>query len=397
MTSIAGLSAWLMTYPLSYVSISLSLDVKDSNRPLDRVSQVLETAACPVLDISLTCSPHASNLGILELLFRSKKVAAVGFKVLGSDMDAELIPHILQMFEESKNAAHLCRLKFHISPAISKRNGSRLAQAVARLIQHDKALLYLDTSDSGIDFSLSSLVESKFLDALKLSNSLCYLRIRGVGMDADGAMLLSRTMASQRTVELLDISQNPVGNKGVCALAECLKRNTTLRFLILCSCDVSEHGACALANALEVNTRLDLLFLKDDDLGAPSGQAFAAMLKVNKTLRRLHLDYCDLKPEGCRPFVEALSKNRTLKHLGLVHSGIGYHDRMKLIEVAKNGRTLEILYVEDRNELSKVVQSQPRYTLLGSFAYIYAFETNFAQHLRARSRRHLQQPPVAVA
>ena len=329
------------------------------------------------------------------VLTKSQRIEALCYENL--QMDVAIGRDLLQGWEDSKNRAHLFQFSFIKQldrQDLERRWELQAAQFVADLIARDQKIVYFCVNESGLDLRCDILVKCGLLDSLKGSRSLCYLLLRGVGLDAQGTVLLARALHGQKTMRLLDISANHVGDVGLLAIAECLKINTSLRFLILCSCNATEVSGCALAHALEANATVDLLSMRDDDLGAASGHAFAEMLKKNKTLHRLHLDYCDLKSSGCRAFVEALTKNSSLKHLTLNHSGIDFHDKAALIRVAKERQVLEILQVEDRNELTIPVGSVSRYTLSTDYTYLYNFETTYARHLGAMNRQRPQEPPA---
>lgn len=358
------------------------------------LEQILKEADCPLLDLSLRTTATTSNAELLKVLLRSSRVEALSLE--NTFMDVGIGSELLPSFETAANGAHLFKLRFQ-SPSPSFCNGSgamNAARFVSELIARDQQIHHLALNESGLDLNCRALVECGLLQSLKNTRSLCYLALRGVGLDAKGAVLLARILETQPTILLLDISGNSVGEAGILAVAECVKKNTTLRFLALCACDATETAGCALAKALEVNTTVDLLCMRDDDLGAASGRAFAEMLKTNTTLHRLHLDYCDLKPEGCGAFVDALSKNQTLKHLTLNHSGIAFHDKIELIRVAKEQKALEILRLEDRNELTIPIRSPSRYTLGTDYDYMYSYDTCYARHAAKLSRQIPQEPPV---
>ena len=362
------------------------------------LEETLQHAECPNIDVSVLSSANKSNAELLDVFLRSDRVEAVGLN--NSRLDLTTAISLLPSLFEAQNEAHFLRLKFAKPEdrwnSSAQKEATRAARLVSEVIAGDQRLVYFAANESGLDLSHTVLVECGLLDSLKVTRSLCYLLLRGVGLDAKGAVLLGHTMAHQGTIKLLEISSNAVGDRGIVGIANSLNTNKTLRFLCLGDCNVSSVGACALAKALETNRTLDLLCLSDDDLGAASGRAFASMLKKNSSLRRLHLDYCDLKPEGCKAFVEALRKNRTLKHLTLNHSGICFHDKVELVRLAKEFQVLEILQVEDRNELTIPIGSPSRYTLSTNYPYLYSFDTNYARHVASLNRQRAQEPPAKI-
>ena len=376
---------YLAVYPLCYFSVSLRLikavdDCHDSFP--SSIEAMLNWEDCPTIDIYLE-SFDESTIEFIKPFLRSQRVEAV--TLCHMSLSATAAMELVSSFEHAKNKAHLLRVM--LTESSNQKNDQQeeqvsTARIVAELVARDKKLIYLWANESRLELSGGTLVKSGLLDSLKATSSLCYLFIRDVGLDSEGAVLLGSVLEEQRTIVSLDITCNEVGDRGIVAFANCLKKNTALRLLCLGSCKASSVAGCAVAEALEVNNTLDLLYMSDDDLGAASGYAFAAMLKKNSTLRRLHLDYCDLEAEGCRAFIAALAKNRSLKHLTLNCCGISEFDKTELVRVAEKHRVLEILEVAFKNELTSTEEVQCQYTASG--AYWYSSDTNYARHLSAR-------------
>ena len=378
LNSLEELVELLLCFPTPY--LSATLHAIDQEARLDLLETVLSREYCPVLDISFYCKQNGWRTDFVKLLLRSSKVEAFAMKY--DWMDAEVACELLDHLEKSTNKAHSFHFKFKESlrPGFGER-------FVGEVVARDSVVLFLDVRHTGIKLTETALRECGLTRSLQSTPSLCYLTLRGVGLDTNGAVSLFRALARQHTVELLNVSENPIGDGAAYQLAKYLKQQDTLRFLMVCSVGVTAEGGCAIAKALEVNKTLDLLSMKDDNLGPASGTAFASMLKVNKTLRRLYLDYCDLGGEGCRDFIEAVSINKWLKHLKLNHNGIKVDDKLALLRIAKQRRVLEVLEVEDKNELSEIWEKGRTHCAAygKNYRYEYSVASNYSRHLIAKS------------
>ena len=66
-------------------------------------------------------------------------------------------------------------------------------------------------------------------------------------------------------LEYLDISSNPIGDKGITAIAEALN-NPSISELIVYNCNITVVGANKLAERLKYNHTIKILKLEDNDI-----------------------------------------------------------------------------------------------------------------------------------
>ena len=66
-------------------------------------------------------------------------------------------------------------------------------------------------------------------------------------------------------LEYLDISSNPIGDKGIAAIAENLN-NSKICVLIVYNCNITVVGANKLAESLKYNQTIKILKLQDNDI-----------------------------------------------------------------------------------------------------------------------------------
>ena len=373
------LVAFLRVYPLSFLSVRVT--VPNTINELDTFATVVGEDASTVLDIVVKEPVGKYALPLVKLLLRSKAVEALTIHFAHATLEqTEILCNYVSASRNSFNSFH-----FNFNPEeLEEENAmAKGAKCLADLVLKDRYICCLDVRRFGLNFPRGVFVESGLLAALKLTESLCYLRLADAGIGPETAILLAQVLETNRTIEQLGIGANPIGDRGVEAFAHSLSLNNTLQGLTLPLVGVTEKGATALANALCQNKSLRLLYMKDDCLGPECGREFADMLKVNTSLHFLCLDYCELQEAGCKHFISALAVNRSLKVLRLNFNGITWKDQVELTRVAEDGGALQELEVSDKNLLAKSLDK----TIHASESHrIELWYRSYVSHLMSRHK-----------
>ena len=101
------------------------------------------------------------------------------------------------------------------------------------------------------------------------------------------------------SVQQLDISDNPIGQLGIKAIAELLTPSfnpvQSLTELSLNKCDILDPTGIVLAKALRTNRTLRELHLSRNQLSDATAAAFGQMLQANGYLERLDLSWNNIK------------------------------------------------------------------------------------------------------
>lgn len=101
------------------------------------------------------------------------------------------------------------------------------------------------------------------------------------------------------SVQQLDISDNPIGQLGIKAVAELLTPSfnpvQSLTELSLNKCDILDPAGIVLAKALRTNRTLRELFLSRNSLSDATAAAFGQTLQANGYLERLDLSWNNIK------------------------------------------------------------------------------------------------------
>ena len=119
--------------------------------------------------------------------------------------------------------------------------------------------------------------------ALQTNTTMRTLSIGHCSISDEGAELLARVLAVNRSLHELDISGNI--KIGVAHIATALQVNTTLRTLNASNCSISDEGAESLARALAVNRSLQKLNISNNEIGDSGIAHIVTAFQTNTTLR----------------------------------------------------------------------------------------------------------------
>ena len=136
-----------------------------------------------------------------------------------------------------------------------------------------------------------------FGKALCTTTCLKELTVRDCGIDIEGIASLFASLTANRTLVMLDASYNPFGDGGAVKIAELINK-TFIEILDISNSNVREKGMVAIASALITNTTLKRLSLHSPDVISQNSEIeLGKMLLKNTTLKLLavhHDQYRDL-------------------------------------------------------------------------------------------------------
>ncbi|KAL1407472.1 hypothetical protein Q8F55_006905 [Vanrija albida] len=216
-----------------------------------------------------------------------------------------------------------------------------------------------------------------------------------------GSELGGASLALQRSVRALDgverignlVTLDLKGNEirtGVSYIAQVLKRNRTLKVLNLSDNKLEPSGLVALAEALKYNSTLETLDVSSNPCSGPALEGIAALrtsFTVNHSLKRLFLTDTGLTTEGAIDLAEFIPENRSLLHLDLTNNpSIGTAGILAVSSGLKSNRIIRCLDISippndgDLAELSQIIlQSCIRNTELAAAASKEVKHTRVAQ------------------
>ena len=188
-------------------------------------------------------------------------------------------------------------------------------------------------------------------ELLKSSHSLQHLDIHQNNLSSESVASIITGLSHNSSLTTLNISNSHFSMANVDSLASVLKDHSkcTMTELDLEDCHTSSEGAVELATALCKNTALELLYMSNNPIGehVEGVAAVAKMLVENKTLTKLYLESCHISSEGAVELAAALCKNSILKDLNLSHNPIGVKGASSMSDMLQHNTSLEKLHLCD--------------------------------------------------
>ena len=172
--------------------------------------------------------------------------------------------------EWSQNGVHL------VNPS-----GDQCMEVLSKLSDEHEIVALSDSSSNSIQLLLPTILERRTIKTLSIFSSL---------LTCNNILSFSSEISTNKSITILQISDDSICDDGVIALAQSLQHNKTLQHLYL-----------------RINP----------DITSDSAQSLANLLLANKTLSRLYLYDTNMDADGVIILMESLMKNNTLKKLGL--------------------------------------------------------------------------------
>lgn len=122
----------------------------------------------------------------------------------------------------------------------------------------------------------------------------------------------------------LDLSENPLGDKGVKFLCEGLKHsNCKVEKLDLSKCNLTDASCVELSSFLQVSRTLKELFVFANVLGDTGVKHLCeGLLRAKGVIENLVLSECSLSAASCEPLARVLSSTQSLTRLLLINNRI---------------------------------------------------------------------------
>lgn len=219
------------------------------------------------------------------------------------------------------DAVHLKRLVKEC-PSITRLNLSgntlraRGLQLLAEGLFRNRSLSLLDVSDNELEGRDSARTLGNLL---RRNRALSRLDVdRNNWAAPSGMRACAEGLARNAKVMSLDMSGSRLNSQAMTIFADVgLRHNRSLQVLFLNSNYVSLAGLHVLLEALEEANTVHSLSLNDNNLNATAGLLLAQSLRnVSCPLQRLLLNSNNLGGEGIRAIMEALETNKRLECLG---------------------------------------------------------------------------------
>jgi Ran GTPase-activating protein (RanGAP) involved in mRNA processing and transport len=245
----------------------------------------------------------------------------------------------------------LKELKIMFSSKISENTWQTIFTAfsmckVESLILHSNGL-----NDATLQSLSNALLHNTTLKSLNLGSNRAITNAGWVALSIplQGIML-----------EMLDISENSIGDIGINAIVEAIENNFCLRELSLTNNSISGEGAIALATVLQnPNFALKKLDINNNSIGDNGVIALSTILRhPNSTLQTLGISKNSISEMGVNALTNALENNCTLKELSIDKNPITPAGLMNLSSILRNPTSV-LEYLDVTNDLinNEVVRS----------------------------------------
>eukprot|EP00455_Lapot_gusevi_P003253 TRINITY_DN11333_c0_g1_i6.p1 TRINITY_DN11333_c0_g1~~TRINITY_DN11333_c0_g1_i6.p1 ORF type:complete len:717 (-),score=106.78 TRINITY_DN11333_c0_g1_i6:52-2202(-) len=149
-------------------------------------------------------------------------------------------------------------------------------------LRDNRTLLILDLEGNDIGDEGIEVIA----DSLLYNRTLTQLNVASNRIEVAGGQALAYALSQNNVLSVLDLSQNPIKNLSAIAFAEALVSNQSLSSLDLCSCKIADDGAIALASALASNQKLPLrkFRIRDNYISRNAGHIISEELAKNRSL-----------------------------------------------------------------------------------------------------------------
>lgn len=167
--------------------------------------------------------------------------------------------------------------------------------------------------------SAALLDKVRALDALPRLGALRTLDLRGNDIRG-GITYIAQVLKRNRTLKLLNLSENKLEVTGLVAIAEALKYNSCLETLDLSKnpcCGPGLDGVQSLRTAFTLNTALKRLFLSSTGLASAGAIALAEFLPESVSLLHLDLTINTMDLAGVMALSSGLKANHVMRCLDL--------------------------------------------------------------------------------
>lgn len=175
-----------------------------------------------------------------------------------------------------------------------------------------------------------------------------------------GAWALAALLKSGGDVEQVNISGNSITDTGNAYVMEALETNKSVRYMNVAANGITQAGTGGLASMLGRNSTIEHLDVSNNMLGDVGITMLSTALRVNTGIKRLNVGRNNFGPAGARAAADALAGNSTIRRLDISGNDVCDEGVFCLAEsLTASGSSSEIKEVEmnDCNITSAVAQS----------------------------------------
>lgn len=152
------------------------------------------------------------------------------------------------------------------------------------------------------------------------------------------AKIIGENLEFNKSLQILNLSHNQVGNAGAKALANAL-RKCRLRQLEIANARIYSEGIRLICASLFNNKYLQYLNINNNESNETGSSELGRMLKQNQSLKKIDMQY-NHAGFGIKQIAQSLTVNKTLEYLNLHYNHIERSGAMLLFQSLKSNNSL---------------------------------------------------------
>lgn len=231
----------------------------------------------------------------------------------------------------------------------SERYGPQVLRSIFEKLQErsmEPAFEVLNLSDNNIGNEGAKYLE----EGLRGNKTLKRLLLPRTGLGPEGFASVGTLLAGNTSVEALVVSGNNADPAGAEGIAKGLQSNKALRSVTISACRIGSLGAQSVARALTAHPQLEHLALAYNRIESPAMPAIKNLLNTSQSLRFLDLGGNSIGPDGAVQLADALKKAKITK-LSVSTNGIELKGAKALVTHFASAEGKAIEYLDLRHNL----------------------------------------------
>jgi Ran GTPase-activating protein (RanGAP) involved in mRNA processing and transport len=221
--------------------------------------------------------------------------------------------------------------------------GDEAGPLICKQMEQSKTLKSLDLSENGFGKSFCQ----SLLETIQIGITVRRISLARNQFTPACGYYLRAFIVQHHLLVSLDLSGNPLKDKGLLKIAEAMKTNTNVQTLDVSNTEMTDVSGVAFAEVIRVNTSLQRLYLEQGTLTDISGVLIAGALETNITLASLSLADNELKDVTADAILKAFQINTTLSHLNVNCNDFGCHAYVQLTKTIEQKQRLLAANVEE--------------------------------------------------
>ncbi|OHS95774.1 hypothetical protein TRFO_38103 [Tritrichomonas foetus] len=214
--------------------------------------------------------------------------------------------------------------------------GDAASQAICRQIELSKNIQVLDFTDNNLSKNfmkrLQNAVRNTQLRSLLLSHNK-------IGVES--SEILFQIIHDVPSLEILDLSYNPLKDTSIESICDALKWNSTLLSIDLTDTLISDKSAVKFAKVISKNKALQKLILDNNRISDVSTILMAKALAKNHSLIHLSLKSNEMNDDSAQVFIESLQFNNTILDIDIDYNDFSYRTLVQLTNaIASHKKTI---------------------------------------------------------